>query len=683
MEAKARGAKVIHVDPRFTRTSAVADLHVPIRAGSDIAFLGGLINYVLQNDLYFHDYVVAFTNGPTIVGEDFKDTEDLDGLFSGFDAEQRHYDPKSWQYEGAEVNAAAGERDSEYDDRTGSEHPGVKGAGRSETQGSGGAPVSADVTRDESMQHPRCVFQIVKRHFARYTPEMVERVCGVPPELFEKVAKAITENSGRDRTTCFAYAVGWTQHTVGSQNIRAASILQLLLGNIGRTGGGIQALRGHASIQGSSDIPTLFNLLPGYIPMPHAHTDQGLDAFVEGDKNDKGYWGNMRHYVVSLLKAYWGDAATADNDFCFDYLPRLTGSHGTYDTVMEQVAGNCKGYFLLGENPVVGSANARMQRAGMANLDWLVVRDFSLIESATWWKDGPEIESGEMRTADIATEVFFFPAAAHTEKSGSFTNTNRMLQWHWQAVEPTGAARSDLWFMYHLGRLVREKLAGSTDEMDRPVLDLTWDYPTEGPLHEPDAQAVLREINGFGPDGEPLSGLPRPKTGRDDVLRVLDLLRRLQGRREPGRPQEAGRRAELGRARVGLGLADEPAGPLQPCLGRSGRRPLERTQGAGVVGREQGRMDRPRRPRFRCDQATAFRAGRRRAGARCARRRRRVHHAVGRQGVALRTVRTERRADADPLRTAGLPHHQPAVRAATQPDAPGHAACAESLPAER
>ena len=506
MEAKARGATIIHVDPRFTRTSAVADLHVPIRAGSDIAFLGGLINHVVQNDLYFRDYLVAFTNAPTIVGEDFKDTEDLDGLFSGFDAEQRHYDNKSWQYEGAEVNAAAGERDSEYADRTGGSNSGVKSAGRSESHGSGGAPVSAHVTRDDSMQHPRCVFQIVKRHFARYTAEMVERVCGVPPELFDKVAKAITENSGRDRTTCFAYAVGWTQHTVGSQNIRAASILQLLLGNIGRPGGGIQALRGHASIQGSSDIPTLFNLLPGYIPMPHAHTDDGLDEFVEGDKNDKGYWGNMRHFVVSLLKAYWGDAATAANDFCFDYLPRLTGSHAHYDTVLEQVAGNCKGYFLLGENPAVGSANARMQRAGMANLDWLVVRDFSLIESATWWKDGPEIESGEMRTADIATEVFFFPAAAHTEKSGSFTNTNRMLQWHWQAIEPAGAARSDLWFMYHLGRLVREKLAGSSDEMDRPVLDLTWDYPTQGPLREPDAQAVLREINGFGPDGAPLSG---------------------------------------------------------------------------------------------------------------------------------------------------------------------------------
>ena len=503
MEAKARGATVIHVDPRFTRTSAVADLHVPIRAGSDIAFLGGLINYVLATGKYFHDYVVAYTNGPTIVREDYRDAEDLDGFFSGFDPDTRHYDPSSWQYDGAEVNAASGERDSQYSDKAGTS--GTKSAGHSESHGSGGASVSADVKRDESMQHPRCVFQILKRHFARYTPEMVSAVCGVPPELFAKVAAAITDNSGPDRTTCFAYAVGWTQHTVGSQNIRAASILQLLLGNIGRPGGGIQALRGHASIQGSSDIPTLFNLLPGYIPMPHAHAHEDLDKFIEADKNDKGFWGNMRSYVVSLLKAYWGNAATANNDFCFDYLPRLTGSHGTYDTVLEQLAGNCKGYFLLGENPAVGSANASLQRKGMANLDWLVVRDFSLIESATWWKDGPEIESGELSTPDIATEVFFFPAAAHTEKSGSFTNTNRMLQWHWQAVEPTGDARSDLWFMYHLGRIVKEKLANSVDEIDRPILDLTWDYPTQGPLAEPDAESVLREINGHGPTGEPLN----------------------------------------------------------------------------------------------------------------------------------------------------------------------------------
>ena len=503
-EAKARGATVIHVDPRFTRTSALADVHVPIRAGSDIAFLGGLINYVLTNEAYFREYVVAYTNAATLIEEDFQDTDELDGLFSGFDPDQKHYDSQSWHYEGTDVAAATGERDEDYERRTGGGSS-IKQAARGEAHGSGGARVPTDTPRDETLQHPRCVMQILRRHFARYTPEMVERVCGIPRHLFEDVARALIANSGPERTSSFVYAVGWTQHSDGSQFIRAASILQLLLGNVGRPGGGIQALRGHASIQGSSDIPTLFNLLPGYIPMPHAHGDQGLDAFVLADGAETGFWANMKAYTVSLLKAYWGAAATAENDFAFGYLPRITGDHSTYQTVIEQMNGSCKGYFLFGENPAVGSANARMQRLGMANLDWLVVRDFHLIESATWWKDGPEIDTGELSTEDIRTEVFFFPAAAHTEKSGSFTNTNRLLQWHHEAVAPRGDCRSDLWFTYHLGRRIRAKLAGSRDPMDAAIRDLSWDYPTQGAHAEPIAEAVLAEINGWDAEGNPLS----------------------------------------------------------------------------------------------------------------------------------------------------------------------------------
>ncbi|GAA2069120.1 formate dehydrogenase [Streptomyces albiaxialis] len=512
MEAKARGAKIIHVDPRFTRTSALADLHVPIRAGTDIAFLGGLINHVLSTGAEFREYVLDYTNASTIVGEDFQDTEDLDGVFSGLDEETGHYDVASWQYEGATVQAAAGERDALHDERA-RRSRGLTASGHAEAHGSGGPAIRGERTHDRTLQHPRCVFQLLKRHYARYTPELVEEVCGIPRATFLEVAEALVANSGRERTTAFAYAVGWTQHTVGAQYIRAACVLQLLLGNIGRPGGGIQALRGHASIQGSSDIPTLFNLLPGYIPMPHAHAHEDLDTFVRAMGTDKGYWGNMRAYLVSLLKAYWGEAATAENDYCFGHLPRLTGSHSTYETVLAQLDGECKGYFLLGENPAVGSANSRMQRLGMANLDWLVVRDFSLVESATWWKDGPETETGELRTEDIGTEVFFFPAASHTEKAGSFTNTNRMLQWHYPAKEPDGDARSDLWFLHHLGRRVRERLRGSTDPRDRPVLDLTWDYPVDGPLAEPVAEAVLAEINGHGPDGAPLT---RYQELRDD-----------------------------------------------------------------------------------------------------------------------------------------------------------------------
>ncbi|WP_049570881.1 formate dehydrogenase [Streptomyces sp. SBT349] len=510
MEAKARGATIIHVDPRFTRTSALADLHVPIRAGSDIAFLGALINHVLTEGKEFREYVVAYTNAATIVAEEFRDTEDLDGVFSGLDAENGVYDPATWQYEGAAVRSMAGPPDPDANKRLDSvvlEHH----AGGSESHGSGGQDVPPGTARDETLTHPRCIFQLLKRHYARYTPQLVEEVCGIPRETFARVCQALTSNSGPDRTSAFAYAVGWTQHTVGAQYIRAACVLQLLLGNIGRPGGGIQALRGHASIQGSSDIPTLFNLLPGYLPMPHAQAHQDLDSFIAAVRTRKGFWANMSAYMVSLLKSYYGDAATAENDFCFDHLPRLTGSHSTYDTVVAQIDGICKGYFLLGENPAVGSANTRLQRLGMAHLDWLVVRDFSLIESATWWRDGPEIETGELVTEDIATEVFFFPAAAHTEKSGSFTNTNRWLQWHHAAVEPEGDARSELWFTYHLGRRIREKLAGSEDPADRLFLDLAWDYPVDGPLEEPIAAAVLAEINGRGPDGAPLSAYTQLK----------------------------------------------------------------------------------------------------------------------------------------------------------------------------
>ncbi|MQA01932.1 MAG: molybdopterin-dependent oxidoreductase [Streptosporangiales bacterium] len=505
MEAKAHGAKVIHVDPRFTRTSAVADQYVPLRAGTDIAFLGGLINYVLTHELDFRDYVVAYTNAGAILREDFVDTEDLDGLFSGYDPESRHYDTTSWEYEAADVHPAAGQRDqwSENAGQVGVEHGGraIKAAASGQRYGSGGATVGSKPRIDETLQHPRCVYQVLKRHFARYTPELVERVCGIPATDFHAVAEAVTSNSGRERTTAWCYSVGWTQHTVGVQYIRCASILQALLGNIGRPGGGILALRGHASIQGSTDVPTLFDLLPGYIPMPHAHHHVDLDGFVAADAGTTGFWGNMRAYTVSLLKAWWGDAATADNDYCFDYLPRINGNHGTYRTVLDQIAGKVKGYFLVGENPAVGSANGRLQRLGLANLDWLVVRDLSLVESATFWRDGPEVTIGEMRAEDIGTEVFFLPAAAHTEKAGTFTNTQRLLQWHRQATDPPGEVRSDLWFYYHLGRRLKEKVADSADERDRPLQDLTWDYPTAGAYEEPSAEAVLAEINGYGPDG--------------------------------------------------------------------------------------------------------------------------------------------------------------------------------------
>jgi formate dehydrogenase major subunit len=462
IEAKERGAKVMHVDPRFTRTSAMADFHVPLRSGTDIAFLGGVINYILAGRREFTEYVRHFTNARLVVREEFRDTDELDGLFSGFDAPEAVYDASSWAYAGS----------------------------------SGETPAE-----DWTLEHPNCVFQILKRHFARYTPEMVERVCGVPREKLVQVAETLCRNSGRERTSAICYAVGWTQHTHGVQNIRAASILQLLLGNIGRPGGGILALRGHANIQGSTDIPTLYDILPGYIPMPRPDDGDDLDRFVQCSGPDSGVWGGLKSYVVSLLTAWWGDAATPPNQFAFSYLPRIDGDHSHYPMMLRMIDRETAGFIVIGQNPVVGSANSGLQRKALANLDWLVVRDVTEIETAAFWYESPDVESGETSPEQIGTEVFFLPAAAHTEKDGTFTNTQRLLQWHHKAVDPPQDCRSDLWFTHTLGQLVRAKLADSRDAKDRPILDLTWDYPLRGAQREPDADAIMQEVSGRRADG--------------------------------------------------------------------------------------------------------------------------------------------------------------------------------------
>jgi formate dehydrogenase major subunit len=491
VEAKERGAKVIHVDPRFTRTSAMADVHAPIRPGSDIAFLGGVIHYILDNDRQFTEYVRHYTNARVIIKDEFRDTEELDGRFSGFDDENHTYRIDTWGYAGTDSELPGGQHE-QTGDVSGDISHGAHGM-----KLEGGEPPE----EDWSLEHPRCVFQILKRHYARYTPEMVEEVCGVPRERFLEIAELLCANSGRERTGAICYAVGWTQHTVGVQIIRAASIVQLLLGNIGRPGGGIMALRGHANIQGSTDIPTLYDVLPGYIPMPHPDSGDDLDQFVADNGPDTGAWGNLKTYAVSLLKAWFGDAATAENQFGFSYLPCIDGDHSHYPMMLRMVDGDTKGFIVIGQNPVVGSANSRIQRRALANLDWLVVRDVVEIETASFWYDSPDIESGEMRPEEIGTEVFLLPAAAHTEKDGTFTNTQRLLQWRFKAVEPPGDCRSDLWFAHRLGQRIRARLAGSTEPRDRPLLDLTWDYPLSGPQGEPDAEAVLQEINGRRADG--------------------------------------------------------------------------------------------------------------------------------------------------------------------------------------
>jgi formate dehydrogenase major subunit len=256
------------------------------------------------------------------------------------------------------------------------------------------------------------------------------------------------------------------------------------------------ALRGHASIQGSTDIPTLYNILPGYLPMPHAESYGGFAKYVEASSAPSGWWGHMDAYFVSLMKAYFGAEATAENDWLFEHLPRIDDDNSAYWATLQMLDGKMKGYIIAGENPAVGNANGKAHRLGLARLDWLVVRDVVEIESASFWHDGPEIDSGELKTEEIATEVFFLPAATHTEKDGSFTNTQRLLQWHAQAVEPKEDCRSELWFYYHLGRILRERLADSAAPRDRLINALAWDYPTHGEIQEPSAEAVLGEING-------------------------------------------------------------------------------------------------------------------------------------------------------------------------------------------
>ncbi len=326
----------------------------------------------------------------------------------------------------------------------------------------------------------------------------------------------------RERTSAIVYAVGWTQHTTGVQIIRTAGILQLLLGNVGRPGGGIMAMRGHSCIQGSTDVPTLYDLLPGYLPQPTAddrHRD--LDTYVKHEGQPTGYWANFRKFTVSLLKAWYGAAATAANDYRFDWLPRLDGNHSQLMTFDRMSRGELKGYLLFGQNPGGGGPNARLHRAGLRNLDWLVVLDWFETESAVFWKNDP---SGPAPN-EVKTEVFLLPVASGPEKDGSLTNTQRLLQWHDKALDPPGDCRSDAWYVYQLGKRLKQLYAGSTDSKDQPLLALTWDYDFDQPPRlpdgtpsridgEPDVARVLQEINGHHlTDTDPLTPNPSPPAG--------------------------------------------------------------------------------------------------------------------------------------------------------------------------
>ena len=484
VEARRRGATVIHVDPRFTRTSALADIHAPIRSGSDIAFLGGIIRHILENDLWFREFALAYSNIAHIIEDGYEDPERNGGVFSGFDPDTGSYKQDTWQYKGKTVPSSVAEHRVQTQEQS--------QGGDYESMTDGPPPT------DPSLQHPNCVYQIMRRHYARYTPEMVEQATGCPRETFLKVADALARNSGRERTGAFCYAVGWTHHTTGVQIIRAASIIQGLLGNIGRPGGGIMALRGHVSIQGSTDIPTLYNMLPTYLPQPNVFHEHGtLDSYLKTETPTTGWWSNMPKYVVSLLKAWYGEHARADNEWGYQHIPKLTGDVSQLPMTLSMVDGVTKGQFILGQNPVVGAVNSDLVERGLSRLDWLVVRDFAMTETANFWQKGRLVQHGELRPEDIETEVFFLPSSLMGEKDGSVTNTSRLVQWHDAVLEAPGDSRSDLWFIYHLGKRLKQLYADSREPRDAAIQALTWTYPERGPKADPDAETVLREINGY------------------------------------------------------------------------------------------------------------------------------------------------------------------------------------------
>ena len=550
MEAKKNGATLIHVDPRFTRTSAVADIYAPIRAGSDIAFLGGIINYVLNDqrwnsDPFFKTFLVHYTNAPTLIVDDYQDAYDNDGVFSGlieykgglsewpYNGFVGQYETKTWQYKragggaagqsGAQGEAAgntarAGEAGKTGENAARGENPKpVKGprSGATPEQSAAapsGPPFDALVKsllkpppeRDERLQNPQCVFQVVKRHFARYTPEMVERATGCPRDTLIKIAKTLLDNSGAERTCSFAYAVAWTQHTNGPQVIGCAALLQLLLGNFGRPGAGIMALRGHASIQGSTDIPTLYHSIHGYMPaMTALKKHDTLHDYLAEETLPTSYWANMPKFMVSYLKSMYGAAATPANQFGYDWHPKILGDHSHLPMFVAMKDGKVKGMLLIGQNPAT-SLNARLERAGMRELEWLVVKDNWVHESANFWKTAPEIKSGEIKPQDIKTEVFFFPSAQVAEYEGSFTNTQRMLQWHFKGADAPDDCRTDPWFTYQLGKRLRTLYADSSAPRDEGFKNLIFDYehddPKERGLGEPDPHKMLKEINGYYTD---------------------------------------------------------------------------------------------------------------------------------------------------------------------------------------
>jgi len=463
-------AKLIVVDPRFTRSAAMSDYYAPIRAGSDIAFLGGVLNYLLSNNKIQQEYVKNYTNASFIVGEDYGFS---DGLFTGYDEAKRRYNNKSWGYE--------------LDEK-------------------GFAKV------DPTMEHPRCVLQVMKHHYSRYTPEMVSRITGTPKDKFLKVCEMISTTAVPNKAMTVMYALGWTQHSQGSEMIRTAAIMQLLLGNIGIAGGGMNALRGHSNIQGLTDLGLLSNSLPGYLSLA-TEAEQDLDTYYKPRAlkplrpNQMSYWQNYPKFFVSLQKSWWGNAATAENSWAFHYLPKIDKVYDILQAFELMNQGKLNGYICQGFNPVGSFPDKKKIINGLSKLKFLVIIDPLATETADFWKNYNE--HNDVNSKDIQTTVFRLPSTCFAEEDGSLTNSGRWLQWHWKGAEPPGEARGDAEIIADIFHRVKTAYQKDGGAFPDPIVNLTWPYKIP---HSPSAQELAMEYN-----GKALSDLADPK----DATKIL------------------------------------------------------------------------------------------------------------------------------------------------------------------
>jgi formate dehydrogenase major subunit len=516
---KTRNAKMIVVDPRFTRTAATADLFLQIRAGADIAFLGAMVSYAIANNRIAKEYLVNFTNAAFIVKEGFKLPED--GLYSGFDAHTQVYDKSTWNYEaggnvtGQPAPAAAAAAMSNGAAGTGAHAApaGSQGAAGHDDKSAGGTGATAslpapepqsmppNIAYDLTLQHPRCVYQLLKQQYSRYTPEMVERVAGIPKDQFLKAAELFTahrKDGDMKKVATIIYAVGWTQHSFGTQIIRTAAILQLLMGNVGRAGGGVNALRGHSNIQGATDMAGIFDNLPGYLKVP-TPDDADFAAFAKritppaskpSEWNSFNYWSNTSKFVVSLLKSFYGDAATKESDWAFNYLPKVDRNYSWTQIWDNMYRGRIKGMLAFGMNGVAIGPDSQKNIDALKQADWLVVGEIYPDETSEFWKS-PGIATEEMKK--INTTVYRLPCAGFAEKDGSMTNSSRWLQWKNAALPPPGEARLDQDIVAQIFLKVRDLYKKEGGKFPDPILNLTWAYVD--PRH-PSLSELAREVNG-------------------------------------------------------------------------------------------------------------------------------------------------------------------------------------------